>query len=196
MHPLLIRIVHWVNAIAILLLLRSGWAIYNASPLFGFAFPAWMTLGGWLGGALAIHFAAMWLLTANFLVWLSYGAIGGHIGRNLVPAGFSAVIRDLSLALRFRLPHEPGVYNAVQRLMYLGVLGAIGLAILSGLALWKPVQLRPLSWIMGDYEGTRVVHFLAMTAIAAFLIVHIALVMIVPRTLRPMITGGALKGTH
>lgn len=184
-HSASVRLMHWINAAAILGMIGSGWRIYNASPFFPFTFPAWLTFGDWLGGALAIHFAMMWLLAGNFLVYLVFGGL--H--RRLLPIRLRAVLDDLRLALTFRLQHEAGVYNAVQKLLYGGVLVAIALAIASGLALWKPMQLQTLSLLMGGYEASRRIHFLAMAGIVGFLILHLALVAIVPRTLVGMLTG-------
>jgi thiosulfate reductase cytochrome b subunit len=189
-HPVVVRLTHWLNAAAIGLMIGSGWRIYNASPLFGFTFPAWLTLGGWLGGALAIHFAAMWMLVANFAIYVGYGIGTGHLRRRLLPIRLADARRDFGLALTFRLAHQPGIYNAVQRLLYVLVGLAIAGVILSGLAVWKPVQLHLLATLFGGYEGARRVHFLAMSGIAAFLVIHLALVAIVPRTLRAMLTGG------
>ena len=188
-HPLLVRITHWTNAAAMTAMIGSGWQIYNASPLFPFVFPARLTLGGWLGGALAWHFAAMWLLLANFAIYLSYGLVSGHIRRRLLPLQPREIWRDAMLALRFRLPHNGSQYNAIQRLLYVLAGCGIALAIVSGLAIWKPVQLYLLTSSLGGYEVARRVHFLAMTGIVAFILVHLALVAIVPRTLRPMVTG-------
>jgi thiosulfate reductase cytochrome b subunit len=188
-HPLLVRITHWTNAAAMTAMIGSGWQIYNASPLFPFVLPARLTLGGWLGGALAWHFAAMWLLVANFAIYLGYGLASGHIRRRLFPLQPREIWRDAMLALRFRLPHDGSQYNAVQRLLYVLAGCGIALAIVSGLAIWKPVQLYPLTSSLGGYEVARRVHFLAMTGIVAFILVHLALVAIVPRTLRPMVTG-------
>ena len=185
------RLTHWVNAAAMAVMIASGWRIYNASPLFPFVFPAWATLGDWLGGALAWHFAAMWLLAANFLTYLLFGLKSGHIRRRLLPLSAREVAHDLKLALRFRLPHTEGGYNAVQRLLYVLVGVGIAGAIASGLALWKPVQLAPLTMALGGYEAARRVHFAAMSGLVAFVVVHLALVAIVPRTLLPMITGRA-----
>jgi len=188
-HPLPVRITHWTNAAAMTVMIASGWHIYNASPLFAFVFPVWLTLGRWLGGALAWHFAAMWLLAGNFAIYLSYGLISGHVRRRLLPLRPREVWHDTMLALHLRLPHHGTQYNAVQRLLYVLAGCDIALAIVSGLAIWKPVQLYPLTWLLGGYEFARHVHFLAMAGIVAFVIVHLALVAIVPRTLRPMITG-------
>jgi thiosulfate reductase cytochrome b subunit len=147
--------------------------------------------GGWLGGAIAWHFAAMWLLVANGLGYLAYGILSGHLRRSLLPLSPAAVWRDLGLALRGRLEHRLGTYNAVQRLLYLGVIAAGILAVLSGLALWKPVQLQVLTGLFGGYEADRRVHFAAMAAITGFVVVHVVMVALVPSTLPPMVTGRA-----
>jgi thiosulfate reductase cytochrome b subunit len=151
-HPLAVRLTHWINAGAIVVMIGSGWQIYNASPLLRFVFPAWMTLGDWLGGALAWHFAAMWLLAVNFAIYLGYGLISGHVRRRLLPLRPREIRRDAILALRFRLPHDASHYNAVQRLLYVLAGYGIALAIVSGLAIWKPVQFHPLTALLGGYE--------------------------------------------
>jgi thiosulfate reductase cytochrome b subunit len=189
-HPLALRLAHWLNAFAIGCMLMSGWAIYNAAPIFGFRFPLWATLGGWLGGAIAWHFAAMWLLVGNGLFYLLYGVFSGHFRRHLLPLSARAVFADARLAVRFRLPHQAGVYNAVQKLLYWGVMALGVLVVLSGLSLWKPVQLDWLSALFGGFDFSRKVHFAAMTGIAAFVVVHVLLVAIVPKTLLPMVIGG------
>ncbi|WP_416220758.1 cytochrome b/b6 domain-containing protein [Pseudomonas sp. HN2] len=168
----------------------SGWAIYNASPLFSFRFPVSLTVGGWLGGALAWHFAFMWLLLINGAIYVLYGLASGHFKRELLPIGIAALKHDLTDALRFRLVHEKGVYNAVQRLMYWIVLAAGVLIVISGVAIWKPVQLQELVALLGGYDVARYVHFAAMAMIAAFVVIHLVLVILVPKTLVPMITGG------
>lgn len=194
-HSLPVRVTHWVNAMAMTVMIMSGWRIYNASPLFGFEFPAWMTLGDWLGGALAWHFAAMWLLAGNFALYVGYGLVSGHIRRRLLPLGPGEIWRDFVAALRLRLPHSDDSYNAVQRLLYVLVgVGTAG-AIVSGLAIWKPVQLAPLTALLGGYEVARRVHFLAMAGISLFVVVHLVLVVLVPRTLVAMLTGRALHRT-
>ncbi|MBP0600229.1 cytochrome b/b6 domain-containing protein [Herbaspirillum sp. LeCh32-8] len=189
LHPLAVRIAHWLNALAMACMFTSGWGIYNASPIFGFKFPAWMTLGGWLGGAIAWHFAAMWLLVANGLFYLAYGTASGHFRRHLLPLRARDVLADAGQALRFRLPHQPGIYNAVQKLLYWSVLLLGALVVLSGISIWKPVQLDWLVDLFGGFDFARKVHFAAMSGIAAFVAVHLALVAIVPKTLLPMLTG-------
>jgi len=190
-HPLVVRLTHWINAVAVFCMLFSGWAIYNASPLFPFTFPKWATLGGWLGGAIAWHFAAMWLFALNGLVYLVYGVASRHVTRTFLPLSAGAVWRDARAALAFRLVHRLGQYNAVQRLAYAVafLLGALLLA--SGLALWKPVQLQGLAALFGGYEWARRVHFGAMAGLVGFIVLHLALVLVVPSTLKAMITGRA-----
>ena len=190
-HPLAVRVTHWASAAAVVCLILSGWQIYNASPLFGFSFPRWMTLGGWLGGAIAWHLAAMWLLVASGLAYGAYGILSRHFARSFLPIRPTAVWQDLRAALAFQLAHTLGRYNAVQRLFYVVVLLLLVLAVLSGLGLWKPVQFQEMVGLMGGYEAARRVHFAAMSGIVGFLAVHLALVAIVPSTLWAMITGRA-----
>jgi thiosulfate reductase cytochrome b subunit len=189
-HPLVVRITHWINAFAILLMVTSGWQIYNASPLWSFYFPDQVTLGGWLAGGLQWHFAAMWLLVANGLVYLAYGIVSGHFRRKLLPVGPRAIANDVFAALRGRLSHaDLTVYNAAQRAAYLTLILAGIVLVLSGLAIWKPVQLQELAALMGGYEGARLVHFFAMAVVVLVVVVHVVMAALVPRTLPSMITG-------
>jgi thiosulfate reductase cytochrome b subunit len=191
-HPAWVRITHWINAAAVLVMIGSGWEIYNASPLplFRFELPKSITLGGWLAGALAWHFAAMWVLVVNGVVYLTLGLATGRFRAKLLPIRPREVLHDLAAALRGRLGHEDlAVYNAVQRLLYLGVICAGVVIVLSGLSIWKPVQFQTLTTLFGGYDRARYVHFFAMSTIVAFLAVHIVLALIVPRSLRAMITG-------
>ena len=191
-HPLVVRITHWINVLAILIMVASGWRIYNASPLFEFKIPSDWTLGGWLAGALQWHFAAMWLLAANGLLYVTYGIVSGHFRRKLLPIAPAAVWRDVAAAFRGKLAHEDlRVYNAAQRVAYLGAILIGFVLILSGLVIWKPVQFHALGLLMGDYEGARYVHFFAMAALVLFVIVHVIMVLLVPRTFPTMFTGRA-----
>ncbi|MGX9863208.1 cytochrome b/b6 domain-containing protein [Pseudomonas moraviensis] len=190
LHPWPVRLTHWLNAACMVCMFMSGWAIYNASPLFSFRFPASLTVGGWLGGALAWHFAFMWLLLINGAIYVLYGLASRHFKRELLPIGITALKHDLTDALHLRLVHEKGLYNAVQRLMYWIVLAAGVLIVISGVAIWKPVQLQELVALLGGYDVGRYVHFAAMAMIAAFVVIHLVLVILVPKTLLPMITGG------
>jgi thiosulfate reductase cytochrome b subunit len=189
-HPRWVRVTHWINALAMLVMIGSGWQIYNASPLFGFEFPRAITLGGWLAGALLWHFAAMWVLVINGIVYLALGIASGRFGNKLFPIRPGEVIRDLLAAMRGRLAHDDlSAYNAVQKLLYVGVILAGIVIVLSGVAIWKPVQLQELTALFGGYDAARYVHFFAMAAIVAFLVVHVALAVIVPKSLRAMIVG-------
>jgi thiosulfate reductase cytochrome b subunit len=190
-HPLAVRITHWINVLAVLMMVTSGWRIYNASPLFeSFTFPDALTLGGWLAGALQWHFAAMWLLALNGLVYVAYGIASGHFRRKLLPISPGAILRDISNALRGRLAHDDlSVYNAAQRAAYLVLILALMLLIVTGLAIWKPVQLQALAGLMGGYEGARFLHFFAMSLVVFIVVVHVVMVALVPRTFPTMITG-------
>jgi len=189
-HPAWLRTTHWLNAVAVVILAMSGWRIYNAAPFFDFIIPSEITLGGWLGGAIQWHFAAMWLLAANGLVYLLCNAGTGRLLRKFFPLSPRAVIADLAAALRGRLSHEDlSHYNAVQRMAYLFVIIDAVLLVLSGLVLWKSVQFPVLRELMGGYEAARRVHFFAMAALVAFVIAHLAMVALVPRTLLAMIRG-------
>jgi len=188
-HPVMIRVLHWVWVYAIGCMVFSGWQIYNASPSLPFSFPRWTGLGRWLGGALAWHFSAMWLLALSGIAYLAYGFTSGHFRRDFGIPTPRAVSRDLWSALTFRLGHRLGHYNAVQRLLYLGVIGALLAQVATGVAIWKPVQLGALLSLFGGYPSARNIHLTIMFLIVAFTIVHVVLVAIFPRTLVSMIVG-------
>lgn len=202
LHPLIVRITHWVNAITMIVMIGSGWRIYNDSPLIDWlVFPGWLTLGGdpatfdakWqnhASGALLWHFAAMWVFVVNGLVYLGFGFYSGRFERMLLPITVDGVRQTIGETLQFKLVHEHGVYNHVQRLLYVGVLTLSVLVVMSGLAMWKPVQFQGLVALFGNFQGARWVHFLCMTGIVLFLVVHVALAVLVPSTLRAMLTGG------
>jgi thiosulfate reductase cytochrome b subunit len=188
-HPLYVRVTHWVNALAILVMIGSGWQIYNASPLFNFTFPE-NALGGWLAGGLLWHFAAMWLLIANGLLYCVLAVAGGRFRRKLLPIRPREVLADTRAALAGRLRRDdPSRYNAVQKLAYVGILITGVVIVASGFAIWKPVQLAPLTNLLGGYDAARYVHFFAMAAIVLFLGVHVVMALLVPKSLRAMILG-------
>ena len=187
-HALIVRVMHWIGALAILCMILSGWQIYNASPILPFVFPEWMTLGGWLGGGIAWHLSAMWLLVADGLAYLIYGIASGHFRRDFLPIGPRAVGHDLAQALRLRLEHRLGHYNAVQRLLYVGVIVVVILTVLTGVSIWKPVQLGWLTELFGGYDIARLIHFALMSLIVGFLLVHLSLVAVFPRTLVSMLS--------
>jgi thiosulfate reductase cytochrome b subunit len=195
-HPLLVRITHWINVVAMLIMIFSGWRIYDASPIFAFRFPVDLTLGGWLGGALQWHFAAMWVLVLNGIAYLSYGIFAGHFKSNFLPLTPHAVFNEFKSALRGKISHRLGVYNAVQRAAYVGVIGLIIVLVLSGLVIWKPVQFQELGGVMGGFEGARILHFFAMSLVVLFILVHVVMVALVPRTFLPMLTGHAKASPH
>jgi thiosulfate reductase cytochrome b subunit len=189
-HPAWVRATHWINALAMLMMIGSGWQIYDASPLFGFTFPHQIALGNWLAGALLWHFAAMWLLVMNGIVYVTLGIVTGRFRRKLFPLYPREVLHDLFAALRGKLSHDDlSMYNAVQKLLYLGIILTGIVIVLSGLSIWKPVQFHPLTSFFGGYNTARYVHFAAMTAIVSFLIVHVLLAVLVPKSLRAMIFG-------
>jgi thiosulfate reductase cytochrome b subunit len=202
-HHILLRLAHWSQALAILIMLGSGWRIYNQEPILPFRFPVMFTLGGGIkqtlsrnndpgvSNAIAWHLAGMWLLAAAFLLYLAYGILSGHFRKHFLPVGPKSFFRDFIAAATFKLPHTLGVYNAVQRAFYWGVILAVTMMIVSGLAIWKPVQLSWLTALFGGFQGARIVHFIFMAAIAGFIAVHLALVALVPRTLQSMVLGRA-----
>ena len=194
-HPGIVRLTHWINAASVIVMIGSGWQIYNASPLLPFRFPQALTIGGWLGGALLWHFAAMWLLVTNGLVYLAYGLLSGRFRRRLLPIRIGDVVRDIADALRGKLAHDdPSRYNAVQRLLYLGVISVLIVLVASGLAIWKPVQLQALTFLFGGFQGARIVHFAAMTATVGFIALHVIMALLVPRTLGAMTVGRSRRG--
>jgi len=189
-HPAIVRLTHWVNALAILAMVASGWRIYNASPLYDFRFPTGLTLGGWLAGALQWHFAAMWVLAVNGIVYVVYGIASGRFRRKYWPISASGVVRDIVGALRGKLAHEDlAVYNMAQRAAYVAIILLAMLMVASGLVIWKPVQFQWLGAPMGSYEGARLLHFYAMCSLVFIVAVHVVMVILVPRTFPSMITG-------
>lgn len=190
-HPLWVRASHWLNALAAVTMALSGWRIYNASPIYaGFVFPRGATLGGWLGGALQWHFAAMWLLFFNGVFYLTMGVATRRFTRKLLPLSASGVARDLRDALRGRLSHDDlSVYNALQRAAYVAAIADLALLVLSGLVIWKSVQFPLLREWLGGYDRARVVHFWAMAFLVAFFVVHVAMAALVPRSLLAMLRG-------
>jgi thiosulfate reductase cytochrome b subunit len=207
-HPIVARISHWLMALAIVILIGSGWRIYNSSPIFGFTFPETFTLGGNVDDALALHndpgvasaiawhFAAMWLLAFSYFGFMLWNLVTGHFRRDFLPIGPVSFWRDFIAAATFRLEHRLGEYNVVQRVAYWGALFSVAMMLLSGIAIWKPVQTYPLETLFGGFQGARLVHFLFMTAISLFIIVHVALVILVPKTFVAMTLGRATAKPH
>lgn len=192
LHPLAIRIMHWTNAVAMIVMIMSGWAIYNDEVIFGWLhFPNWITIGNGPEGALQWHFLAMWILVANGIAYITYGLSTGRFRRMLLPIRLADLIAEIRSVLALKLAHDDLTrYNPVQRLLYIGVILVIILQVLSGLAVWKPVQFSELAYLFYSFQGARLVHFLCMVAIVGFLLVHVTLALIVPRTLLAMLDGG------
>jgi thiosulfate reductase cytochrome b subunit len=189
-HPGWLRLTHWVNALAVAMMAASGWRIYDASPLFDFEFPAGITLGGWLGGALQWHFAAMWLLAGNGALYLARNIASGRLFRHFFPLSLRGVLRDARAALHGKLAHgNLGRYNQIQRAAYLFAMLDLCVLVVSGLVLWKSVQFSTLRDLLGGYESARRVHFIAMALLMAFIGLHGVMAALVPRTLRAMILG-------
>lgn len=192
MHPLPLRFMHWVNAVAMTIMIMSGWKIYNDEVIFGFLhFPDAITLGQWAQHGLQWHFFGMWVLTLNGIAYVIYGFATGRFRRMLLPIRPREVIQEALAAITFRLKHaDLTQYNAVQKLLYAGVIAVIAFQIVTGIAIWKPIQFSGLVSLFGDFQGARLAHFLGMATICAFFVVHVTLALLVPRTILAMLTGG------
>ena len=192
-HPLFVRITHWINAYAAIAMLMSGMRIYNASPLYEFKFPAELTLGGWLAGALSWHFAVMWLLVINGIAYLLYGIFSGHFIRKMLNIGAISAYRNIKLEMKYLLLHGTGEYNVIQRLLYVLVIWDVVLLFFSGLALWKPVQFQRIADFMGGYEQARYIHFYGMVILGIFILIHVSIAFAVKGTIKSMFTGRLTK---
>jgi thiosulfate reductase cytochrome b subunit len=196
LHPLPVRIMHWVNAFAIFIMIGSGWKIYNDDVIFGWLhFPDSVVIGKWAQYGLQWHFFGMWIFVINGLCYLIYGIATGRFRQKLFPLSLREIFATVGDALRLRLSHDDLThYNAVQKLLYLGVMLVGIVIVISGLSLWKPVQFSELAALFGNFQTIRLIHFLCMAAIVAFLVVHISLAVLVPRSLAAMVTGGPVIG--
>jgi thiosulfate reductase cytochrome b subunit len=192
LHPLPLRIMHWTNAVAIFIMIGSGWKIYNDDVIFGWLhFPNFLTIGKWAQHGLQWHFFGMWIFVLNGLAYLAYGIATGRFRRKLFPLSAREILATVGQALRFQLSHaDPTHYNAVQKILYLGIIFVGILIVISGLALWKPVQFSELAALFGNFQTIRLVHFLCMSAIVGFLFVHVSLALLVPQSLVAMFNGG------
>ena len=192
LHPKAIRAMHWINAVAMIVMIGSGWGIYNDSVIVsGLSFPGAITLGNWAPQHLQWHFAAMWVLMANGLLYLIYGFATGRFRERMLPIRVADIVQTIRDTLRFKLAHEDlTVYNAVQKILYLVVILAGIVQVLTGLAIWKPVQLGFVIDLFGGFQGARIAHFIGMGIIVGFMVVHVALALLVPSTLWAMLSGG------
>jgi Ni/Fe-hydrogenase b-type cytochrome subunit len=208
-QPAFIRLAHWLNVPALVVMAGSGLQILVAYPEFGprgatYAWyplagrvpPAWLRLGGWLAGARSLHFALAWLLVVNGLAYLAYLLLSGEWRRRVFRP-----VRDTGGAARMvlhylRIAREPppaGLYNPLQRLAYTAAVALIALQIVSGLAIYKPVQLSWLAAALGGYDSARFIHFAGLVLLALFTVGHVTMVLLHPRSLVEMLTGGARR---
>jgi thiosulfate reductase cytochrome b subunit len=196
LHPLPLRIMHWINALAIFIMVGSGWRIYNDDVLFGWLhFPDFLVIGKWAQYGLQWHFLGMWIFGVNGLVYLTYGIVTGRFRKMLFPISLREVLATVGDALRLRLRHgDLAVYNAVQKILYLGIMLVGVLMVITGLCLWKPVQFSELAGLFGNFQTIRLIHFLSMSAIMVFVLVHVTLALLVPQSLLAMLTGGPTVG--
>ncbi len=203
-HPLWLRLLHWVNATAVVLMILSGWRIYDATNFLHLSTPVWTdhglvwapgiagkyTLGGWLGGGLQWHFAAMWLLVTNAVLYVIISIVTKRFVPQFLPVGPRSIFRDLKAALTGHLSHaDIRHYNAVQKAAYLFAMADIVVLVISGCALWKSVQFAWARTLTFGYEPARYIHFTAMALLCAFIIVHVVMALLVPKTIRAMVWG-------
>ena len=192
LHPVPVRIMHWINAVAMTIMILSGWGIYDDNVIIrGFHFAHVLRLGDWAVPSLLWHFAGMWLLVLNGIAYLAYGLITGRLRERLLPIRIAEVIKTVRDTLHFRIEHDDlTTYNAVQKLLYIIVIFAGLLQVATGLLVWKPVQFSGALALLGGFQAVRIEHFVGMAVIVGFLVVHVALSVLVPRTLWAMIAGG------
>ena len=196
LHPVPVRIMHWTNAVAMLVMITSGWGIYDDDVIVrGLHFPQALRLGEWAAPSLNWHFAGMWLLVLNGLAYLGYGLITGRLRERLLPIRFSDLVMTVRDTLHLRIAHEDlTTYNAVQKVLYVVVILAAASQVVTGLAIWKPIQFSGLVSLLGGFQGARAIHFLGMSVIVGFLLVHVLLSLLVPQTLWAMLAGGPRVG--
>jgi thiosulfate reductase cytochrome b subunit len=187
---------HWTNAVAMLVMITSGWGIYNDDVIIrGFSFPSAVRLGDWAAWSLNWHFAGMWLLAMNGLAYLIYGVVTGRLRERMLPIRMSEIIHTVRDTLHLKIAHEDlTVYNAVQKLLYIIVILAGISQVITGIAIWKPIQFSGLVSLMGGFQAARIIHFAGMAVIVGFLAVHVLLALLVPKTLWAMLTGGPRVG--
>lgn len=210
-HPWPVRAAHWVGALSTIAMAGSGLQILGAYPflgprgdqaswflLAGWRPPAILRVGGWLGGARAWHFTAAWPLVIVGLMYVGFLAKSGQwrtrlfVPRRDGPHAWATLKAYLRLGAMPRpIPAETGAYNGLQRAAYTVALGLSAIEVLSGLVMWKPVQLSWLGAWMGGYDGARAIHFFGLAAIAIFVVMHVIMVITHPRTLFEMLGGGS-----
>ncbi len=192
LHPLPVRIMHWTNAIAMIIMIMSGWGIYDDYVIIpGLHFSPTFRLGSWASPSIMWHFAGMWLLALNGLAYLTWGVFTGRLRERLLPIRFGELVHTVRDTLHFKIQHEDlTVYNAVQKLLYIVVILAGISQVATGLFIWKPIQFSSAVALLGGFQALRIEHFIGMSVIVGFLIVHVALSLLVPQTLWAMLSGG------
>jgi thiosulfate reductase cytochrome b subunit len=183
---------HWINAFAMIVMILSGWGIYDDDVIIhGLHFSSALRLGSWAAPSLLWHFAGMWLLALNGLAYLIYGFVTGRLRERMLPIRIDDLLQTVRETLHFKIAHDDlTVYNAVQKLLYIVVILAGISQVVTGLLIWKPVQFSSAVALLGGFQAVRVEHFIGMSVIVGFLVVHVALSLIVPRTLWAMLSGG------
>ena len=204
-HHWLVRVTHWLTVILIAGMIASGLQIYEAYSHFGMrgappypnlfdgrTLPEWARLGGWLAGGLMWHFTLMWPLIIVGGTYLTYLGVSGE-WRKLIfkPSDVRPAIDMAKYYARLTREHPAqGKHNALQKQAYTGIILLGTLSVLTGLAVWKPIQLHWLTMVFGGYQVARYWHFWAMWLFVGFTVVHVFMVLVVePATLRAMITG-------
>ena len=183
---------HWLNALAMIVMITSGWGIYDDYVIIGgLHFSQTWRLGSWAAESLLWHFAGMWLLAVNGSLYLIYGALTGRFRERLWPIRASDVVQIVRDTLRLHIGHDDLTqYNAVQKLLYVVVILAGISQVITGLVIWKPVQFSGVTSLLGGFQSARLIHFGGMVVIVGFLVVHVGLALLVPSTLWAMLTGG------
>jgi thiosulfate reductase cytochrome b subunit len=192
LHPWPVRIMHWINAATMLIMITSGWGIYNDDVIIrGLHFSKHIRLGDWAAWSLNWHFAGMWLLVLNGLFYLVYGFATERLRERLLPIHLTDLVHTVRDTLRLKIAHEDiTTYNAVQKLLYIVVILAGIAQVVTGMAIWKPVQFSGLVALLGGFQIARILHFAGMAIIVGFVVVHVALAVLVPQTLWAMLSGG------
>jgi thiosulfate reductase cytochrome b subunit len=185
-HPAFVRLPHWAGGAAWVILALSGLEIFRAFPSFGdkipqqdlFAVPRAATLGGWLGGAIQWHFTFAWVLTAAAILYLGGQLLSGNLRQVLFRPADGRGVWPMArhYFLRGPKPEWEGTYNPLQKLAYTGALALLGLSLVTGFALLRPVQLSWLVSALGGFRVVRVLHFAAMAGVFAFLPGHLVMV--------------------
>jgi thiosulfate reductase cytochrome b subunit len=198
LHPWPVRLMHWTNAIAMIIMILSGWGIYDDYVIVpGLHFSETFRLGTWAAPSLLWHFAGMWLLAVNGLCYVSYGLVTGRLRERMLPIRWTELVQTVRDTLHFKIEHHDlTVYNAVQKLLYIVVILAGISQVVTGVFIWKPIQFSAAVALLGGFQAVRLEHFCGMLVIVGFLIVHVALSLLVPQTLWAMLTGGPRLPAH